>query len=38
MHPIGGATRDVFETDLGANESVVTAAVSRDLYSGRAAG
>ena len=26
MHPIGGATRDVFDTNLGAKESVVTAA------------
>ena len=27
MHPIGGATRDVFDTNLGAKESVVTAAL-----------
>ena len=27
MHPISGATRDVFDTNLGAKESVVTAAL-----------
>ena len=27
MHPIGGATRDVFDTNLGAKESIVTAAM-----------
>ena len=27
MHPIGGAHRDVFDTNLGAKESVVTAAL-----------
>ena len=27
MHPIGGPTRDVFDTNLGAKESVVTAAL-----------
>ncbi len=27
MHPIGGAIRDVFDTNLGAKESVVTAAL-----------
>ncbi|MDE0110340.1 MAG: CehA/McbA family metallohydrolase [Bryobacterales bacterium] len=27
MHPIGGSTRDVFDTNLGAKESVVTAAL-----------
>ena len=27
MHPIGGTTRDVFDTNLGAKESVVTAAL-----------
>ena len=27
MHPMGGATRDVFDSNLGAKESVVTAAL-----------
>jgi hypothetical protein len=27
MHPIGGSTRDVFDTNLGAKESIVTAAM-----------
>ena len=36
MHPIVGAARDVFDTNRVTMESVVRAAVSRDLCNGQA--